>query len=213
MNTHAGLPANLEFKAEAELALQRLLDLELLNRKNGKLVVWEKQFTTADKNITTSALRRHMRQILEKALYSLENDSIDRRNITAMTMAIDPARIPKAKEMIEDFTRKISKFLEGGKKSEVYEVNINLFPLQRTKKKELQMFRYLSFSLFLLPAIVFAEGGGVHGGDPVARNLNFVKTYIVSDILNTVTVNEMNSKGPLEIRSLYRTERRNNHPT
>src|SRR4051812_43909198 len=50
---------------EAKLAVERLLQLELLREVNGKLVPFEEHFPTADKTLTTAALRRHQKQILE----------------------------------------------------------------------------------------------------------------------------------------------------
>ncbi len=115
---------------EAKLAVDRLIELGLLKYKNGKLICWEDYFTTADKHITNSALKRHHKQILNKSLYSMENDPIEIRNHSSMTMAIDPAKIDEAKKMIEEFTHRLTEFLESGKRLQVYELNIGLFPLQ-----------------------------------------------------------------------------------
>lgn len=118
-------------QSEAKLAIDRLLSLGMLTIKRGRLQATQKSFTTADKHITTPALRRHIKQILEKAAYSLENDPIENRSMTGMTFAIDPERMPKAKVMIEQFTQKLARYLEGGKKKKVYEISINLFPLMK----------------------------------------------------------------------------------
>ena len=60
----------------------------------------------------------------------MENDPIEIRNHSSMTMAIDPAKIDEAKKMIEEFTHRLTEFLESGKRLQVYELNIGLFPLQ-----------------------------------------------------------------------------------
>ncbi len=119
-------------ETEAKLAVERLLKLELL-RVNPRGVLEPSQggFTTADKTTTNAALRKHQRQSLEKALHSLENDPIEARSMTSMTMAIDPARLPEAKRLIEDFTQKLSQFLENGQSTSVYQLGIALFPLQK----------------------------------------------------------------------------------
>lgn len=120
---------------EAKLAIERLISCGLLIREKGKLKCWENSFTTADKQVTTAALRRHQRQILEKAVYSLENDPIDVRSHSSMTMAIDPSKINEAKKLIEDFTNKLSGMLESGTRSHVYELSLCLFPLQKIDLK------------------------------------------------------------------------------
>ena len=50
-----------------------------------------------------------------------------------MTMAIDPLKLPEAKKLISAFNRKMSRFLEGGDKKEVYELQISLFSLQKKR--------------------------------------------------------------------------------
>lgn len=117
--------------AEAKLALERLLELELLREHEGKLEPFEEHFTTADKSLTTAALKRHQKQILEKAIHSLENDPIEARSMSSMTMAVDSARIPEAKRRIEAFTHELCAYLEGGRKNQVFELGICLYPLQK----------------------------------------------------------------------------------
>ncbi|MGE0527532.1 MAG: TIGR02147 family protein [Bdellovibrionales bacterium] len=116
---------------EAALALKRLLKLGLLKMKSGRLKVDGAFLTTADKNVTSPAQRKHQRQILEKAVHSLENDPLESRSMTSVTMAIDPDRIPKAKQMIEKFSRELCAYLEGGKRKQVYQLGVCLFPIQR----------------------------------------------------------------------------------
>lgn len=116
---------------EAKLALDRLLELGFLEERDGRLAKSFGTHTTADKHLTTPALRRHQRQVLEKAIHSLENDPISMRNMSSMTMAVDPERLPEAKRRIEAFTQELCEFLEGGRRRQVYELGICLYPLQR----------------------------------------------------------------------------------
>jgi len=116
---------------EAKLAIERLKSLGLLTDENGKLSKTVGHFVTGDRHLTTPALKRRQKQILEKALYSLENDPIERRNMSAMTMAVDPKKIPQAKKMIDDFLNKLCSFLEEGEQKEVYEFGTFLVPLQK----------------------------------------------------------------------------------
>jgi uncharacterized protein (TIGR02147 family) len=99
------------------------------------VVKTEERLSTADKHLTTPALRKNQRQLLEKAIDSLENDPIELRSMTSMTTAIDPRRIPEAKEMIRHFNRTLCAFLEGGNRTQVYNLGIALYPLQKTKKE------------------------------------------------------------------------------
>lgn len=121
---------------EARLALTRLIDVGLLKFENGTYVCTEAHFTTADKHITTSALKRHTKQSLEKAIQSVDNDPIEKRSMTYMTMAIDETKISEAKLLIEEFTNKMSALLETGKRTRVYEYGVYLYPLQKENLTE-----------------------------------------------------------------------------
>lgn len=118
---------------ETELALNRLLELEMIVKENHKFKRTVLKVNAGDPALTTVAHKKRIRQVTEKSLQSLENDPIALRNHTTMTMAIDPEQLPLAKEMIDEFMDKLSAVLETKKKN-VYELQINLFPLQRMTK-------------------------------------------------------------------------------
>lgn len=118
---------------EAKLAIERMVELEIIAVEGKKLVRTSERLTSGDLTVTTQALRKRIKQITDKSVHSLENDPIHLRNHTTMTMAIDPEQLPIAKEMIQEFMDKLSDVLQV-KKTNVYELQINLFPLQRTTK-------------------------------------------------------------------------------
>ena len=119
--------------AEAHSAIQRLLALELLELNDGKLSRCHQQLVSADRHLTTAAHRRRVKEVLNKSIESLEQDPIAVRNHTAMTFAIDQEKIPEAKKRIEKFISEMTEFLESGKRDRVYEMTVNLFPLQKQK--------------------------------------------------------------------------------
>ena len=116
---------------EAKLATERLLEVGLLEKENNTYVCTESHFTTADKHLTNAALKKHVKQSLEKAIHSVDNDPIDKRSMTYMTMAIDETKMVEAKALVEEFTNRMSALLEGGKRSKVYEFGVYLYPLQK----------------------------------------------------------------------------------
>jgi uncharacterized protein (TIGR02147 family) len=73
---------------------------------------------------------------LEKAICSLENDPIEIRNMSGMTMSIDSKNIPLAKKLIDECMQQISRLLRSGKSSDVYQLQVSLFPLTKRKQKE-----------------------------------------------------------------------------
>ncbi len=116
---------------EAKLAIERLIKLDfLVIGKNGRLSRTEKRITTANKNLTSAALKKLQKQIREKAIHSIEHDSIEARSMTSLTMAINPRKIEQAKQLIDEFQEKLSDLLEEGNKEKVYQLEIGLFPIQ-----------------------------------------------------------------------------------
>jgi len=119
---------------EAKLAIERLLKLGLLEEKNGRLSKTNERVTTADKHLTTPGLRKYQKQLLEKAIESLENDPIEIRSMSSMTMSVDPKNIPLAKKLIDECAKQISALLRNGKQEEVYQLQMSLYPLQKKKR-------------------------------------------------------------------------------
>lgn len=116
--------------AEATGAIDRLLTLQLLERADGKLVKCTAYLETANKSLSAPAFRKRQRQIIEKSLHSLESHPIAVRNHSARTVAIDVARIAEAKKRIEKFMIELCDELAGGEPAQVYELSVQLFPLQ-----------------------------------------------------------------------------------
>lgn len=92
---------------ETQYAVDRLLRLGLLQFINGRLQKTSRMLATRDKSKTGPAYRLLQREILQHAMTALEKVSLERRSQIGMTMAIDPQKIPAAKEMIQDFNRKL----------------------------------------------------------------------------------------------------------
>lgn len=123
--------------AEARAAVDRLLSVGLLHREGRRLTKTKANITTGDKSVSSVALRRHQRQMLQHALVSLDRDPIEDRNSTSMTMAIDPAKLMTARVRIEKFTEELCRHLEGPKRKRVYQLQVSLFPLQRKEVPQL----------------------------------------------------------------------------
>lgn len=108
--------------------LQRLGLLEILDNDNWKPCP---DGTTSIYNESSDvARRRHQRQILERAIHALDNFPVEKRDQTAMLMAVNSKRIKAAKQRIKKFRRSLCSFLEnGGPRDEVYYLSVSLFPV------------------------------------------------------------------------------------
>lgn len=115
---------------EVVSAIDRLKALELLVDVNGTFVRSAFHIDTNQRHITSSALKRRQRQIIEKSLDSLYLDPIEIRNHSARTVAIDPAKMPEAKARIDAFMKELCDFMAKDNPKKVYEMSIQLFPLE-----------------------------------------------------------------------------------
>ncbi len=120
-----GLP-----KIETHAALQRLVRVGLLKKDGSRYIRCTGRFTTADKTVTDSALKHHQRKFLEAAAEALDTIPLERRSQNAMTIAINPKKIPIAKQMIQDFIGQLASVLETGALEEVYQISVSLFPAE-----------------------------------------------------------------------------------
>lgn len=89
-------------------------------------------FKTSD-GVRSEAIRRAQRALMENASRCLWSVPLEQRDMTSMIVAIDPAKIPEAREIIAEFRRKLSSILETGNRTEVYSIGIQLCPLTDTK--------------------------------------------------------------------------------
>ena len=123
---------------DAEKAIERLGRIGLLKRlPSGRLKPTGVNCKSPD-DIAMAALRHAHFKNLELAKKSLEEDPVDVRDFTSMTMAIDPSKVPIAKKMIRNFMEQLCYTLESGQKSEVYQYCVQLLPLTKTPAKKPQ---------------------------------------------------------------------------
>jgi uncharacterized protein (TIGR02147 family) len=121
---------------EVNQAIERLKALELLEDDGKGSLRKTKNSLSASFGIPSGAIRKFTRQMLAKAIESLEQQTMQERDITTITMAIDPKRLPKASKMITEFRRALCEFLEKGERTEVYTFIPALFRLSKPESKE-----------------------------------------------------------------------------
>ena len=124
-------------ETEVKLALDRLerLDLIKCNLKKTKISLTGGPLITSD-DISNQAVKRSHYEDLKFAEVVLDNVNVVDRDFTAVTIAIDSKKIPKAKKMIREFQDRLSQFLESGDKDEVYKMTFYLYPLTNIEHSE-----------------------------------------------------------------------------
>ena len=112
---------------EAETAFQQLKSAGLLAQEStGK---WQKKINSSVADIRADDIRKFHRQHLVNAAKAIEEQDFERRHASGLTMAIDPAKLPQAQELIKEFRSRMSALLESGTKKSVYHLAIQLFQL------------------------------------------------------------------------------------
>lgn len=115
----------------AACALDRLIRLGLLEKKGRSLVKIKSHVSVPTKK-SLSYVRSFHSQMIDKAKQNLNSsgeNEFQSREISGITMAVNPDHIPLAKEKIKEFKKEISKILTEGSCTEVFQMNIQLFPL------------------------------------------------------------------------------------
>jgi len=137
---HAWIARALGLKrVEAEAAVERLVRVGLL--KIGADGAWHDTssgFTTSiGPDMASTAHRRLQEQFLGKSLEALLQTPIHERDHTTVTMAVDRAKLPAAREKIKRFRRSLARFLaEGETRDEIFNLNIALFPLTKLHERK-----------------------------------------------------------------------------
>lgn len=115
-------------EAEVIKHLKSLEKIGLIEKTNDGYVLTNQSITTSN-DLPSAAIRNAHKQFLDRALFALENVPVNLRDMTSITMCIDPENLPKAKELIAEFRVRLSELLEHGHSTEVYNLNVSLFPL------------------------------------------------------------------------------------
>ena len=120
-------------QATVRTALHRLQRLGLIVYENDKVVFTGSSVSSPDQS-PNEALRHVHRQNLSLAERSLDAIDINFRDFSAITLAIDPEKIPAARKKIRSFLKDMEQLLEVAPKREVYKLCVQLFPLTNLEK-------------------------------------------------------------------------------
>lgn len=118
--------------AQARKALELLLELGLLERDTeGRLTRGEASLTTGHE-VRSLAIANYHRQMLERASDSIDLVDRDRRDISALTVCVQPERVAELKARIQAFREVLLDLCDrDDSPTVVYQLNLQLFPLTR----------------------------------------------------------------------------------
>jgi len=121
---------------EARIAVERLQRLDYLIIEDGKWLDNLGDANNLGNEYTAPAARRLQKQVLEKAIYALENIPYEQRVQSSMTLPVPKERVHEAKEKILHFLDELDSFLrEGSKHDEIYNVSFSLYPISNSTQE------------------------------------------------------------------------------
>jgi uncharacterized protein (TIGR02147 family) len=121
----------------AREAVDRLLRLGLLAERDDRWIKTE-QHLLASVARPDTMMRLFHKDMVSKSLTTIAEeqgvDAFARRDLLSMTVAINPAKLDRAREIVTEFQKKIVECLSQDPCTEVYQFNVQLLPLTRPGK-------------------------------------------------------------------------------
>lgn len=116
------------------VVMDNLLQLNLVALNNdGKLFKTNENIRSPD-DIADISIKRSHEQAMDQAKSSLHRDSIEDRDFSSITMAIDLKKLGMAKELIRKFQDELSDLVETGDRTEVYRLSMQMVPISVLRK-------------------------------------------------------------------------------
>jgi len=124
--------------SEVNIAVERLVRLEMLSIDGKKWKDESGAVTTVGSAVTSVALRKMQKQILQMAVDAIEEVPAADRDHSSMTMAGDSRTLPAVNVLIRKFRRELCALLQSGERRDaVYNLGIALYPITASKPADL----------------------------------------------------------------------------
>ncbi len=119
---------------EANKLLSALLKNGFLetNNINGRETISAVGSIHPTKEVTMDAAKAYHKGLMENSYEAINTDK-EKRSLHASTLSLLKEDLPKAKEMIREFQIKFSEEIEQNPADEVYQLNIQFFPLTKSE--------------------------------------------------------------------------------
>jgi uncharacterized protein (TIGR02147 family) len=119
----------------AEVVLVNLMNSNLIVKdSSGEYIKAHDDIRTTE-DISSNALRKSHKETLEIGINKLEEIEVKLRDFSTETIAVDLDKLPEAKTIIREFRQKMTALLRDGKKTDVFQLAIQFYPLTKIKNK------------------------------------------------------------------------------
>ena len=120
----------------AEVVLNNLINCGLLIRNNqGKLLPTQSKWRTTE-DVSSAALKESHLEVLEIGKTKLTEVEVELRDFSSIIFSMNVDRLPELKTIIREFRKKVFALVKEGKKTDVFQMNIQLYPVTKTKNGE-----------------------------------------------------------------------------
>ncbi|MGZ3771792.1 MAG: TIGR02147 family protein [Bdellovibrio sp.] len=116
--------------AEAEKAVEELLQLGLLERNEIGRLAQKSAFVSTANEVSSKVVAQYHREMLKRAAESIDLIPRDKRDISNMTVTVSEEMATKLKEKIQNFRKEIVEMIShDNTPNSVYQLNFQIFPI------------------------------------------------------------------------------------
>lgn len=117
-------------KVDAELAIERLMRLELLKKDARGIYRKADDYLLAESSVPQKAFKNYHRQLLEKLVQALDEQAPDQRISASDVLAFDSKYLSQVNRLSQEFSRAVMKLSDKSKvKNSVYALSVHFFEL------------------------------------------------------------------------------------
>lgn len=126
-------------KIQVQDALDRLMRLKLVARKNGKYILLSSNNQWNNTLSTTRARQKLQKSVLEQSSWALENIDFSLRDHGSVTVAIRKNRVQDFKQKLKQVRDELDSYFQpiedASQFDEVYQLSISFFPISKNVKQ------------------------------------------------------------------------------
>jgi uncharacterized protein (TIGR02147 family) len=114
--------------AQIREALENLLSIGVIRKDEarGYALVNDTDLAKRD-HIPSVAVRQHHAQMLQRAIESIAEQTVEERELIAWTLRLNPERLVEAKEMLRTFSKEFNDRFDDKNSDHVFQLNVQLF--------------------------------------------------------------------------------------
>ncbi|MFS4459774.1 TIGR02147 family protein [Bdellovibrio sp. HCB2-146] len=121
---------------QASDSIEKLKQFKMIYELDGKWIAGKPKIAT-ETDIPSEMIRHSHREKMELAVQRMNQVPVELRDFSSITFPADPKNLEVAKKMIIDFRRTLAETMSRGGPTEVYSLNLQLFPLSVNTNQEI----------------------------------------------------------------------------